>query len=238
VLILAVSDVHAPVYFKLFSKLMDYEDFSAVSLFLMAGDMIYKGKIRYYDDVIKCIRSKYEGPLIGIFGNEEYEDRIHLIRERYSDEVIWLYDESISLNIDNKKVTIVGTKGSLAKPTAWQSKNIPNINEIYRERERKIEKLLLEARDKSDVLILLSHYAITNKTMKGEDPKIWPMLGSPKFEKILLKTRVDIAIHGHVHNSKVWNVVLNKTRIYNVALPATRKITHISLIPISLTYFM
>jgi len=223
----AVADVHSPKYLKLFREAMDTLDVSAIDLMFLAGDMIYKGRVEEMNNIIDILERKgVNCPIIAVFGNEEFEDRHEKIRRLCEGKIIFLDDESVVLNLKGLKVGIVGTKGSLDKPTTWQARNIPNIQQIYSERIKKVDNLL--ANLNSDVKILLMHYAPTYKTLKGEKTSIYPLLGSKKFEEVILRRRPDLVIHAHAHNGSEF-ASLNGIPVYNVSLPLTRKICIIKL---------
>lgn len=224
----AISDIHSPKFLEDFKKVLSNS--SDIDLMLLAGDMIYKGQIEEYRNVINIIKKRYgECRIVACFGNEEYDDRIHHIMEKF-DDVIWLNDSYITIEVRGLKLSIVGTKGCLDRPTTWQRKNIPNINQIYDERLKKIDEMLAGVTfKKPDVIILLSHYSATFKTLIGEPRWAWPELGSSKLEEIIKRRKPSIVIHGHAHNSKVHNATINGTQVYNVSFPATRKLTIIKL---------
>lgn len=226
--IIATSDVHAPLYLDKFADEIKKIKFVDKKLFLFAGDMIERGKIENYASIISLVRKYYSGKIIGVLGNDEYDTLLNVLIERYKD-IIWLYDDKIILEINNLNIGIIGTKGSLDKPTWWQTKNIKNIRKIYADRIKKITILLKEIKYKCDIVILLSHYAITYKTLIGEPRSIWPMLGSNRFEELVKKYRPDIIIHGHAHRSTKTYAEMNGTKIYNVAFPANKKIVTIKL---------
>jgi len=225
----AVSDVHSPRYFTLFQKALSEFEWEEVGLFIMAGDMVLRGRAKEYGRIINAVRKRYKGEMVAVFGNEEYEEVEEMILRDYGEEVRWLNDEGACFKLDGLQVFIYGTRGVLDTPTPWQRKHIPDINFRYERRVREMTKWLEEVRDKGDLLIVVSHYAVTYKTMIGERKSIWPMLGSKRIEEVLLRLGVDIAIHGHVHGSKVIRTNVGKVRIYNVALMAVGGITKIEL---------
>ena len=222
--IAAVSDVHYPRFFNRFEKAL--ESFHGdVDLFIMAGDMVCRGRVEDYGvvlDVLKGVFGKCR--LIGIFGNEEYEERVDRLRDLYP-EVVWLDDEELVIG----NTCFVGTRGSLQEPTPWQFRNVAGIRERYRRRELAIAKMLEAAMRRGLRTVLVSHYAPTYITLDGEKPSIWKYLGSKRMERLITKVGVDVVIHGHAHGSRRTEGVINSTRVYNVALPATGKITLIDL---------
>ncbi len=226
--IVAVADVHSPKYLKDYEKALRNSKLSNVGLMFFVGDMIYKGKWFEFKNVINITRRFFKGKIIACFGNEEYDNIIPLLIKNFSD-IIWLNDEAVTLDYNGKKLFIVGTKGVLDRPTTWQRTHIPQIYSIYSNRLERIGKLIREGKRRGYLVILLTHYPPTYKTLIGEPKYAWAEMGSEKAEEIIKENKPDIVIHGHAHNSKKTFIQLNSTRIYNVALPAVHKITKIPL---------
>ncbi len=223
--ILAVSDVHAPRYLPLYiaslNSIMNYNP----DLIVLAGDLVDHGKISYMKHVLEPLTKKFpKTPAIAVFGNEEYIDIEDRIIKNYN-QVEWLNDSTKVIEIKDLKIGIVGSRGVIDKPTPWQRRNIEGITEIYRQRVLKIKEMLKDLANGCDVVILVTHYAPTYVTLRGEPINIYPYLGSRELEKVLREAQIDMAIHGHAHNSKVVEAPIGCTRVYNVALPARKSIT-------------
>jgi len=236
VLIGATGDIHSPKYFQLFKEALEKTEIDKLDILIFTGDIIYKGKINELKNILKVLNDyEVKCPIISVFGNEEFEPLHDKIREMTSEKIKFLEDEFLEIKIGGKTLGIVGSKGSLDKPTTWQARNIPNIKEIYNERVNKVDELL--GKLSSDFKLLVLHYAPTYKTLKGEKPEIYPFLGCKKYEKVITKRRPDIVIHGHSHEGKPKDYVGN-VPIYNVALPLVKKIVTIELpFKTSLEYF-
>ena len=58
---------------------------------------------------------------------------------------------------------------------------------------------VVRGKSRRDIKILLTHYAPTYKTLKGENNRIYGNLGSQKMEQVLTNSNVTFAVHGHVH---------------------------------------
>jgi len=118
-------------------------------------------------------------------------------------------------------VGILGSLGSLDRPTFWQRNSIPDIAEIYNKRVETIEKLLSEM--KTDFRILLIHYTPTYKILEGENPRTYAELGRNDLEKIVIEQKPNLVITGHSHKGKkeVW---IDTVPIFNVAMPLHRDI--------------
>jgi len=226
--IAAVSDVHYPKYADLFLRALSQTNYSGIDLFLLVGDMVFKSKIAYYKDVLRAIRRYWKGTIVSIFGNEEYEEHEDKIIKKFP-EVMWLRDESIVLTVKEMQLCIIGSRGTIERPTSWQIRNIPNVMKIYKEREKNLEKLIKRAKSQGLLTVLVTHYAPTYVTLQGERKEIWPFLGSLRMEQVIRTTKPDLVIHGHAHNSKRNYALINGVPVYNVSLPATKQISIINI---------
>lgn len=220
----AVSDVHYPRFFNQFKKALEcFQD--NVDLFIMAGDMVCRGRIEDYGAILDVLKDTFgKCKLVGVFGNEEYEELTDRLRKLYP-EIVWLDDGELVIN----NTCFIGTRGSLQEPTPWQLRNVAGIRERYRRRELSVTKMLKIAVRRGLKTVLVSHYAPTYVTLRGEKPSIWRYLGSKRMERLIARVGVDVVIHGHAHGSTKAEGVVNSTRVYNVALPATNRITLIDL---------
>ncbi len=226
VAIAALSDVHGFRYLGLVKASLHL--LKNAALLLLAGDLTDKGDSKQCRLVVDTLREAYKGEIIGIFGNEEYDERKEEIKAICSD-VTWLDDEEVSIEISGFSIAVVGTRGVLDRPTRWQEKNIPGIGKIYENRLNMLEKMLVEAKQKSQYTLLLTHYAPICGTLEGENPGIWREMGSRKLTSVIMRTKTWGVFHGHAHNSKRTTVYLGGTRVYNVAVPAVKTITLVDL---------
>jgi len=219
--IAALGDVHSPKYLPLLIRCLKEIDWETVNVTILAGDIINKGKVEFCGPVVNNIRRFFRGLILGVMGNEEYDSVKDKLRKTCS--VVWLDDSSYELN----GVVFIGSRGALDRPTTWQLRNVPNIGEIYASRLSRLQKLLSLNSNKKRVLIV--HYAPYCETLEGERRSIWPSLSSTKLTEIIREEKPDIVIHAHAHNSIKSFTKIGVSRIYNVSLPATNRITVIEL---------
>jgi Icc-related predicted phosphoesterase len=212
--IAAVADIHAPLYIKIFEeslkRLLPLKD--KVSFLLLAGDIVDGGKFEQLENV-KVLLDKVDVPILGCFGNNEYEDKEDLVKEKLSN-VKFLNDELFETNVEGVKVNVVGSRGVLDEPTFWQKKNVPGIDEIYRKRILKLHKIADEC--KGDIKILMLHYPPTLKILKGENPRFLKQMGSNRLEDLVPK--FDAVVTGHAHRGQPFAEV-SGVPVYNVSLP-------------------
>jgi len=227
-----VSDIHSPKNFEIFESALKKLRDTEIDLFLFAGDMVSKGKV----DEIQKILASLEGldidfPIYACFGNEEYDFLYDQLRELCDDKVIYLQDELVVLQRKEYKIALIGTKGSLAQPTQWQTQNIPNIKEQYENRVNIIEKLASQIGKEINIRILLMHYAPTYLTLFGENERAYAQLGSPDYEKIILNPsfKFDVVFHGHAHKGTKFVLLKNRVPIYNAAITLRKEISLVNL---------
>ena len=194
-------------------------------LLLFAGDMYEFESPEAYGLIIDFIKlRKFSCPIVAVFGNREFEEDVDDIKKITKKRITFLDDDSIVLRINNKKVGIVGSRGSLDTPTWWQFNNIPGIRDEYKSRLENIKKMLLDL--KSDIKILLTHFSPTYKTLKGENPRYFSGMGSEKMEKVLKVARPTFAVHGHAHYGLPLAFV-DSVPVFNVCLEINKRIVEI-----------
>ncbi len=219
---MATADVHAPRYLLLYLDALARaaKSYSDVELVIFAGDMVDKGRVEALASVLAYTRKFYpKARIVAVFGNEEYIGTEEMYKTRYKD-ITWLDDNYIIID----DVCIYGSRGALDRPTAWQRRNMPQLWRVYRERVERIRKTLTILRSKCRVVILVTHYVPTYLTLEGEPRSIWPEMGCKALENVILDTNPDMVLHGHAHKSQRLEVVLGKSRVYNVSLPARRSL--------------
>ncbi|QIW23449.1 metallophosphoesterase [Sulfolobus sp. S-194] len=213
-LIASTSDIHSPKYLTQFFMAYNSVRNVKIDLFLLAGDLVNEGEYNHFYPIYDVLK-KYT--TVAVFGNEDFTEKREYYR-KYFDKIIWLEDEVVKLDIKGKKVTIVGSEGVLEEPTKWQKLNGLD-EEFYRNRKEKIFKMLCE---EGDLKILLTHYASSFSTVVGERKNAYPQLGDRIIEEA--ECLPHVAIHGHAHYAKITFSIVRNVRVYNVALPANKKI--------------
>ncbi len=162
-------------------------------------------------------------PIVSCFGNDDYDSIKESLRTQGEGTIIFLEDELMTFTIQGRKVAIIGSRGVLDQPTFWQSRNITGIRNQYTERVVILDSLLTEANALNAYTILLTHYASTFVTLKGEPNRDFAQMGSQRVEELLQRHIPKLVIHGHAHRGQ-RKAKVNKIQVYNVALPLNREI--------------
>jgi len=222
----AISDVHSPTYLREFLSSLGLRVRDSC-LFLLAGDMILRSRVSQFKPVLRGIRKAFSGQIVSAFGNEEHDAVKASLLERHP-EICWLDDSEVVLQVERRRLRIVGTRGSLAVPTSWQKAHVPDIEETYTKRVAEIGELL-KRRPEDDLVVFLSHYAPMRVTIQGEAERLYPVLTDGRMEDVVRRTSPDIVIHGHAHNATTLSARVDGVRVFNVAFPAKRSTTVIDL---------
>jgi Icc-related predicted phosphoesterase len=216
--IAAAGDIHSPRYLELFGEALSR--MGKADLFLLAGDLVYKNDHTQLLPLVETLRRFHGGEILACFGNEEYlQDRrkyleLGLLR--------WVDEEAVVVEVKGLRVGVVGSQGSLARPTYWQQTHLPDISRVYAERVKLLDRLLRDL--KAEVKVVLTHYAPTFATVKGEDPSSWPEIGNRKLEEVIARRQPDLWVHAHAHRASVLEATLGRTLVVNASLPARRGI--------------
>jgi len=228
-LILATSDVHSPENLQLFLNALNSVS-TTPQLVIFAGDMVKRNNIVALRPIINAVKQKLPGSrIISIFGNEEFLGYEELYMSIYK-EITWLNDNHLRVELSGEELCIIGTRGALDKLTSWQQRKMPLLEKRYKELPSKIEKITRELRASGcKKIILVSHYGVTYKNLSGEDPSIYPYLACSRFEHIIEEGLVDIVIHGHAHRGSIEVMNIHRVLVYNVSLPARRKLVLINV---------
>jgi Icc-related predicted phosphoesterase len=67
--------------------------------------------------------------------------------------------------------------------------------------------------------VVLLHYAPIRATVEGENPEIFPFLGSSRLENPINQFDVSVVFHGHAHNGAPSGKTSAQVPVFNVALP-------------------
>ncbi|MEM4922255.1 MAG: metallophosphoesterase [Sulfolobales archaeon] len=229
--LLAFGDVHGVQYLGVLRASLKSIQPEGLHAILLAGDIIDRGDVSGMNMVLSELTSRFKDvPIVSVFGNDEYHEVEDYLIKNFS-YVVWLNDSLTVLRAGDITIGIVGSRGSLDRLTYWQSKNMPQLETVYKRRVSVLRKLLEEVSKVSDIAILLTHYAPTYQTIKGEPEKIYPYMGCRHLEEVIREVKPDVAIHAHAHNATVTEAVIGLTRVYNVSLPARKGVTHISVAP-------
>ena len=216
--IAAVSDIHCPRYLSEFEKAL--EQCTNPDVLLLAGDMIEAGRFAEYRKIVEVITSRFgdDLPVVACQGNDEYGADVTTLQEISSDRIIFLNSSSSILTLDDQTLGIVG----IPPVTHEEIGTEQDIEGIFAKRISDLKMQIIGLKHKCDKMILLMHYSPIS-------PESFPISFSWWLSQAFDNNQPDIVIHGHIHYATNPEASIGHTRILNVAFPATRKMTEITL---------
>ena len=214
--IAAVADIHYPRFYSLFEKSL--ENLECPDIFLLAGDIVNRGKSEGYSIVVDAIDSFFGNvPIIACFGNEDYNmfHNENQILELVGKRVTFLDNSSVSLPIGDTAIGIIGISNITERV-----KDVSSIRAIFDEQSKWISRSIEELADNTTELVVLSHYSPLSE---NDSTFSW------WFKEAIKNHKPSFIVHGHVHEPIENKIVVESTPVYNVALPAVGFITEINL---------
>ena len=214
--IAAVADIHYPRFFPQFEKSLSQID--TPDVFLLAGDIVNRGKADGYPIVIDAIESIHGTvPVVACFGNEDYNmfHNEHQILELVGNRVIFLDNSTTSLSIDDSTLGFLGVS-----IVSERAKDVDEIRTLFEEQTKRISNLLTKLSTAANRIIALTHYSPLSET---------ELTFSWWFDEAVQEIKPSLVVHGHIHESTRNRVMVESTPVYNVALPAVGSITEIDI---------
>jgi Icc-related predicted phosphoesterase len=221
----AVADIHSPKYLDEFRDSLSRIAIPAV--LLLAGDMVNFGRAAEYRNIIDSIDSilDSEVPVVACYGNEEFrESRVNILKMTKT-RISFLDGESLIIKKGEFRIGIVGAPAPTDILDASRSLNHQDIRDTFETRASLLSSLVKDAAAKTDHTVLLMHYSPLSERSNDADVSEY----SWWISKIIKEVQPNLVIHGHTHGSKMLRTSIGRTRIFNVAFPATNTVTEIVL---------
>lgn len=216
--IAAVADIHSPRYLSEFRNAL--EECREPDIFLLAGDMIDSGRAAEYAHITDAIRSRFGQalPVVACFGNDEQRADTQDICNIGGNSIVFLDGETTIIPLRGLSIGVLGVP-LLDASSRSQDRD---LQEIFEERIQSLAQSLEQMERTCDFSVLLMHYSPLS-TETYPDSFLWWMTHA--FRQI----QPDLIVHGHIHYETKPVTTIEKTRVVNVAFPATGKITEIEL---------
>jgi Icc-related predicted phosphoesterase len=194
---------------------------------LLAGDLTKRGELAEAAVLADELRD-LSLPVVAVLGNHDYESDQHRgITQRLTDAgVSVLEGAGVVIETGGGRLGIAGGKGFAggfvgASATAFGEQE---MKAFVHSASRAAAALEAAARSlAADAKVLLLHYAPIRDTLHGENPELYPMLGSYLFAEVADRCGVDLVVHGHAHSGTEKGSTPSGIPVRNVAQPVLRR---------------
>ncbi len=214
--IAAIADLHCTTNSvgKVRKLLEDVE--KEADLLILAGDLTNMGRLDEVEVLLDDLRL-IPLPMVAVVGNHDHEsDRLDELLRMLTESGIHMLDGD-SCEIDG--VGFVGAKGfcggfgNLAVQP-FGERALKSFIQSSIDEALLLEKALAKLDSAKRVGVL--HYAPIKETLKGEEPELYPFLGSSLLGSALDRRGVDVIVHGHAHNGVLEGKTEKGIPVYNV----------------------
>lgn len=186
---------------------------------VIAGDLTNWGKPEEMESLLNAL-VRLRIPIVAVLGNHDYESgqEQELIR-LMTGEGIKVLDGT---GYERDGVGFAGTKGFLGGfgrgvLTSFGEQEIKNFVQAGVNEALKLERAMLQVQQAEKRVVAL-HYAPIAETLVGENPEIYPYLGSSRLAEVVDRIGATVAVHGHAHHGRLEGRTTAGTLVYNVSL--------------------
>jgi Icc-related predicted phosphoesterase len=222
--IAAIGDLHVGrfqrgAYSRLFAELSE-----KAAAILLAGDLTETGSPEEAEVLAEDLRA-CQVPAIGVLGNHDYDSGQATAVRRILGEAGLVLLDGDAYAIDG--IGFAGVKGfgggfSNRMLAAFGEQAIKDFVTEAEQEAHKLEHSLAQLKTPKKVALL--HYSPVRDTVIGEDPEIYPFLGSSRLEHVVDDHDVDIVFHGHAHFGTGEGRTSKGISVYNVARPLLERV--------------
>ena len=216
----AVGDLHCTKTSQgtlqpLFAAINDSAD-----VLLLCGDLTDYGLPEEAQVLAREIVPTLKIPVVAVLGNHDYESgQPQEVQRILTEAGIQLLDGD---GCEIRGISFAGVKGFAGgfgqrALEPWGEESIKRFVHEAVDEALKLERAIARMRTPQHIVLL--HYSPIRATVEGEEPEIFPFLGSSRLEEPLNRYQVAAVFHGHAHHGRPEGRTQRNVPVYNVALP-------------------
>lgn len=201
----------------------------------ICGDLTFHGQIDEAK-IAADIFNKSNKPVHAVLGNHDYADhQVDTVKKMLTEEggVIFLEDGPKIIEKGSQRLGLSGVKGfgggfrNFALERYGEPETEAYFDTALQQAEELSDQLTWLKSQGLENVITIMHYSPISSTLEGEDPQLYPYLGSSHLEYVVnpYYKLVKQIFHGHAHFGRSRGWTLAKIPVKNVALPVLLK-TH------------
>ncbi|HEY0792627.1 MAG TPA: metallophosphoesterase [Chthoniobacterales bacterium] len=191
---------------------------------VLCGDLTDYGLPEEAEALLADLQPVLSKPCLAVLGNHDFEsDAADKLIELFTGAGIKLLDGEC---VEVQGVGFAGVSGfgggfGKSMLNAWGERAVKEFVRESVDQALRLERAL--ARLSTPTKIAVLHYAPIRDTVVGENPEVFPFLGSTRLEEAIDRYGVHIALHGHAHNGQPHGRTGKGADVYNVAIPLLKR---------------
>lgn len=216
----AVGDLHCTkasqgMLQPLFATINDSAD-----ILLLCGDLTDYGLPEEAQVLAKELVPTLKIPVVAVLGNHDYESgQPQEVQRILTEAGIQMLDGD---GCEIRGISFAGVKGFAGgfgerALEPWGEESIKRFVHEAVDEALKLERAIARMRTPQHIVLL--HYSPIRATVEGEEPEIFPFLGSSRLEEPLNRYQVAVVFHGHAHRGRPEGRTQRNVPVYNVAMP-------------------
>lgn len=222
--IAALGDIHVGEnsqgeYQVLFKKIAKEAD-----VFLMCGDLTRHGLTAEAKVLAEELKS-CQIPKLAVLGNHDHEsNNAEEVRKILIDAQVNFVDDEVYEKHDVGFAGVKGFGGGFGQYmlSYFGESEIKAFVQAALDEANKLEIGLGKLTHIAKKIVLM-HYSPVIDTLKGEDPSIFPFLGTTRFEEVIDRFQANMVFHGHAHYGSTEGKTAKNALVYNVAFPLMQR---------------
>jgi Icc-related predicted phosphoesterase len=191
---------------------------------VLCGDLTDYGLPDEAEALLTDLTPVLAKPCLAVLGNHDFESDA-------TDQLVDLFTGAGIKLLDGESLEIAGVGfagipgfgGGFGKSmlNAWGERAIKDFVHEAVDQSLRLERALAQLNTPNKIAVL--HYSPIRDTVVGENPEVFPFLGTTRLEEAIDRYDVRIALHGHAHNGQLHGKTAKGADVYNVAIPLLRR---------------
>jgi Icc-related predicted phosphoesterase len=185
---------------------------------VLAGDLTNYGQPAEMEPLLNAL-VRLRVPTIAVLGNHDFESgKEQELMQMMTAGGIKVLDGT---GYERDGVGFAGTKGFVGGfgrgvLTAFGEPEIKTFVKASIDEALKLERGMSQLRAGKRVVVL--HYSPIAATVKGENPEIYPFLGTSRLAEVIDRHGADLVVHGHAHHGTIDGRTTAGVPVHNVAI--------------------
>ncbi len=196
----------------------------SADVLLLCGDLTDFGLAEEAEQLVSDLRTAVHIPMIGVLGNHDLESGENELVLKILDQAgVCMLDGDATEVGGVGFAGVCGFAGGFGRRmlNAWGEPLIKKFVQEAIDHAVRLEQAL--AKLQTDRKIVVLHYSPIRATVTGEDPEIFPFMGSSRLEEPINRFRVNAVFHGHAHNGSTDGATATGIPVHNVSAPLLQK---------------
>jgi Icc-related predicted phosphoesterase len=220
----ALADIHYGKHSRGQMRDAFAEISGTADVLLLCGDLTDYGLADEAEQLVFDLREAVRIPILGVLGNHDFESGEAELISNILDRAGVIMLDGAATEIGSVGFAgVCGFGGGFGRRmlNAWGEPLIKQFVQEAIDHAVRLEQALAKLQTEKKIVVL--HYSPIRATVEGEDPEIFPFLGSSRMEEPINRFRVDMVVHGHAHNGTADGATSTGIPVHNVSAPLLRK---------------